>query len=59
MFGSYFVQPWQRTTARGALAMMPCPGIGRHHGGGVFWIAGADIRWVYSNLHVYIQDYGL
>ncbi len=53
------MQPWRRTTARGTLAMMPCPDVGRRHGGGVFWMAGADTGWIYLSLHVYIRDYGL
>ena len=39
------------------MAAIPCLGVGRSHGGGVFWMAGADIRWVYSNLHSYIRSY--
>jgi hypothetical protein len=38
--------------------MMPCPGVGRRHGDGVFCVACADIRGVYSHVNSILEEYG-
>ena len=39
-------------SARGALAMMPCPCVGRRHGSDVLWVAGLSEKHIFEICYV-------